>query len=256
MLPLLAAGLISGIAGAAMRSGAKPRFGSYTYIDPGKEQLKTIASNRKAFAEAGRLGETVNEYNQQQLMEQLQSVIPDLPQIQQNVSKNIASMTAGEIPQDVAEQVSRTTAARSFAGGYGGTRFMGNLRTRDLGLTSLNMTQKGLDNATRWIATAKAAMTAPQFDVTSMFLSPSQMVELKFKQEGAALAQRNMQAAADSQYSMSNLLGGVLGQAGGAMTGIGLGQAGAQSGTGSGALDVNWNGLGSGAANATNAPWG
>ena len=236
-LPLLAlavAGSALSAAGGLARSGAKPKYGRYTYVDPEKEQAKAIAANRKNFAEASRLAETTNEFSQEQLMEALRGVVPDINAINQSASSNIAAQLRGEIPTDVSESVSRSAAARSFTGGTAGSGFAGNLRTRDLGLTSLAQTQRGLDNASRWLASVRATQVAPQMDVTSMFLSPQSLVELKFRENGAELAQRNMVAQADAAYNPLNVLGGVLGQVGGAATGIGMNLYGAQMGASSG----------------------
>jgi hypothetical protein len=212
------------------RSGAKPKYGRFTPVDPQNEQANAIAANRANFAEAAKLTETTNEFSQEQLMEALRGVVPDIGTINQRASSAIASQLAGEIPTDVSESVSRSAAASSFAGGTAGSGFAGNLRTRDLGLTSLAQTQRGLDNASRWLASVRATQVAPQMDVSSMFISPQSLIELKFRENGAELAQRNMQARADSAYNPLNLIGSVLGQAGGAATGIGLDLMGAQMG--------------------------
>lgn len=233
LLALAAAGTIASAAGGMARSGAKPKYGRYTYVDPEKEQAKAIAANRKNFAEASRLAETTNEFSQEQLMEALRGVVPELDAINAGASRNIEAQLRGEIPTDVSESVSRSAAARSFAGGTAGSGFSGNLRTRDLGLTSLAQTQRGLDNASRWLQSVRATQVAPQMDVTSMFLTPQSLVELKFRENGADLAQSNLRANADSAYSPLNVLGSVLGQAGGAATGIGLNLYGAQMGASS-----------------------
>jgi len=235
-LPLLAlavAGTALSAAGGMARSGAKPKFGRFTAVDPQKEQAKAIAANRANFAEAAKLTETANEFSQDQLMEAIRGVVPDIGTINQRASSTIASQLAGEIPADVSESVARSAAARSFAGGTAGSGFAGNLRTRDLGLTSLAQTQRGLDNASRWLASVRASQVAPQMDVTSMFLTPQSLVELKFRENGAELAQRNMQAQADSAYNPLNVLGSTLGQLGGGLTGIGTNLLGAQLGASS-----------------------
>lgn len=231
LLALAAAGTLASAAGGLARSGAKPKYGRYTPVDPEKAQAQAISANRKNFAEAARLAETTNEFSQEQLMEALRGVVPDLDAINRTASSSIASQLRGEIPVDVSESVTRSAAARSFATGTAGSGFAGNLRTRDLGLTSLAQTQRGLDNASRWLASVRATQTAPQMNVTSMFLNPQQLVELRAREAGAELAQRNMIAATDAAYNPLNVLGGVLGQVGGAATGIGLNLYGAQMGS-------------------------
>lgn len=235
-LPLLAlavAGTALSAAGGMARSGSKPKLPRFTPVDAKLEQAKAIAGNRANFAEASKLTETANEFSQEQLMEAIRGVVPDIGTINQRTSSTIASQLAGEIPADVSESVARSAAARSFAGGTAGSGFAGNLRTRDLGLTSLAQTQRGLDNASRWLASVRTSQVAPQMDVTSMFLSPQSLVELKFRENGAELAQRNSQAQADAAYNPLNVLGNIMGQIGGGLTGIGTNLLGAQLGASS-----------------------
>lgn len=233
LLALAAAGTLASAAGGLARSRAKPKFGQYSFVDPEKEQARTIAANRKNFAEAAKLAETTNEFSQEQLMEALRSVVPDIGDINRSASAGIAAQLRGEIPTDVSESVARSSAARSFVGGTAGSGFAGNLRTRDLGLTSLAQTQRGLDNASRWLASVRATQVAPQMDVTSMFLSPQQIIDLRARENNADMAQRNMIAQTDAAYNPLNVLGSVLGTVGGAATGVGLNLYGAQMGASS-----------------------
>lgn len=233
LLALAAVGTMASAAGGLARSGAKPKYPRYVPVDAEMEQAKAIQYNRRNFAEAAKLTETANEFSQEQLMEALRSVVPDIGDINRSASAGIAAQLRGEIPTDVSESVARSSAARSFVGGMAGSGFAGNLRTRDLGLTSLAQTQRGLDNASRWLASVRATQVAPQMDVTSMFLSPQQMVNLRAQEAGITLQQGNLRAQADAAYNPLNVLGNVLSTVGGAATGIGLNLYGAQMGASS-----------------------
>lgn len=79
---------------------------------------------------------------------------------------NINSMLSGELPADVQAQISKYGDEASRAGGYGGSLFAGAKTARDLGMTSLDMSQRGLAAAERWLAQAHGRT----FDFSRMFL--------------------------------------------------------------------------------------
>lgn len=76
----------------------------------------------------------------------------------QQQGQNIASMLEGEIPADVQDQINRYVAERtggafdpSVPGGYaGGMSQMGTSLARSLGLTSLDIMDKGMSYAPQW----------------------------------------------------------------------------------------------------------
>ena len=164
-------GLLDSVIGNALTPKLKlPEFKS---IDVGTEAGKAVANNQKNLAGIENLGSNVNKYNQSELNKQLQALIPNLDQINSNVSKTLASETAGELPADVQSAIERSGAARALSGGFGGSQRQGNLTSRDLGLTSLDLKTKGMDSAARWIASARSTQAAPMFDATSMFVNPA-----------------------------------------------------------------------------------
>lgn len=59
----------------------------------------------------------------------------------------ISQQLAGEIPQDVQDQVERISAEKSIQSGLGQGQAARNLTARDLGLTSLDIQERGLKNA-------------------------------------------------------------------------------------------------------------
>lgn len=158
------------IAGALGAFGDKPKVPRFVPIDLAAEQAKTISQNAANLPGAEALASRVNLFNQSEYDKMLEASLPGYADIKGRVSKNIQSELAGEIPDDVAQAIQRRSASQSFNGGFAGSGMAKNLTARDLGLTSLNLTQQGLDSSLRWMSQAKA----PQFDVTSMFISPVQ----------------------------------------------------------------------------------
>ena len=181
---------------------------AFTPINVGQEQTKAIANNQSALGAAENLGTSVNAYNQAALTQQLQSLIPGLSTINQNVSSALTAETAGQLPPDVVAQIGRSGAASALQGGYGGSQRQGNLTARDLGLNSLQLQQQGMDAASRWIANAKATQAAPTFDATSMFVTPGFQTQVDTSERNAAfqyqLAQNQLNVAQSPWTAVGN----------------------------------------------------
>jgi hypothetical protein len=71
--------------------------------------------------------------------------------------ENTLSELKGEIPADVSAEIMRSSAFKSLMGGFGGTPMGKALTARDLGLTSLNLTQLGNNSAQIWDKLAEEA---------------------------------------------------------------------------------------------------
>lgn len=156
--------------------GSKPKVPTYTPEDTTKGIGDTISGNLQNLSGAEKLAGGINQFNYDQLQKMLGQAIPGFGDIQKSISGNIASELKGEIPQDVQDQIMRSSAFKSLRGGYGGGGMSDALTARDLGLTSLNLTNQGLDSATKWLAASRSATIPGQFDVSSMFLSPQQKI--------------------------------------------------------------------------------
>ena len=74
--------------------------------------------------------------------------------------------------------IQRKSASQALGGGYGGSQAHSNLTLRDLGLTGLDLAGKKLNAAESWLGFARRNIAAPQFDISSMFLTPQQQIGL------------------------------------------------------------------------------
>lgn len=173
------------IAGALGAFGDKPKVPKLKPLDLGAEQLAAIAQNQKALPYASKLASDTNVFSQEQVNKMLELAMPGYSSLRDKATGTISSFLSGEIPGDVSNAVKRNTAGRALYGGYGGTGMSRNLEARDLGLTSMDLTTKGLDAATRWISSARAA---PQFDVSSMFVSPLQRAAFDVQERDTKLS--------------------------------------------------------------------
>jgi len=152
--------------------GGKPSVPRFKPVNAQAEQAKAIQGNLDALPKLKEIGAETNQFNAEQLQILLRKMIPRYDEMVGRMSDNMASGLRGEIPEDVADAVFRNSAVRSLYGGYGGSGMARNLTARDLGLTSLDLTQRALDSATRWTAATSAALQPMMFNPSSMFVRP------------------------------------------------------------------------------------
>lgn len=181
-----------------MGGDKKAKVPPLTPIDINAEQLAAIKANQTALPGAQTLSGGVNAFNQQQLEKMYATALPGYDRIKEQVAGNISSMTKGELPDDVLNEVYRRGASQATAGGFGGSGMGRNLVARDLGLTSLDLMGRGQDSAQKWLSTS----VAPQMDVTSMFITPMQRI-------GVRASERDTQFNRDWMSSQVSALGTV-----------------------------------------------
>jgi hypothetical protein len=173
--------------------GSKPQVPDLPSLNLTTEQQKALASNLQQLPTAEKIAANVDLFNQQQIDQMLEHVIPNYRAITGQISQNIASLTAGEVPTDVSEALQRSTAAQALSGGYGGTESGRNLFARDLGLTSLDLTQRGLASAESWMKTANTIYKPGQFNVASMFVTPAQQAAFDTSERDSQFQRQWMQ---------------------------------------------------------------
>lgn len=155
----------------------EPELPELRAIELGDMQKKAVENNQRVLPEAMRLGRDVNKYNQELLDESLDRALPGYRGMRDEAGSKISSWLKGEIPEDISALVQNNAAARALGGGYAGSGQGRNLLARDLGLTSMDVVGRGLSAFERWTAVGSRFMMAPQFDVTSMFVSPMQQAQ-------------------------------------------------------------------------------
>jgi hypothetical protein len=169
--------LLPQIVGGLLMAGDKPVVPEFEALNPGAAQRQAIDLNLQSFPRIQELAEQYNNFSLEQMLEALRKTIPNFDQLMKKGSRLNLDMMAGKVPQDVSNAVSRNASERAVAGGYGGSGMARNLEARDLGLTSLDITQKGLDSASRWLALGSSMAQPTQFNASSMFLTPGTMLQ-------------------------------------------------------------------------------
>lgn len=162
--------------------GSKPKVPEVKPVSLGEEQQRAISENLAAAPGAAKLA----QLSQDQIRKMMEQAIPGFEGIVAKGSGNVADLLAGKIPSDVSEAVQRSSAGRSLSGGYGGSGMARNLVARDLGLTSLDLTQQGLRSAESWIGAMEQLYSPSEAIFTGMFVTPQQ-------QFAASTEERNLQ---------------------------------------------------------------
>lgn len=169
--------------GALGAFGKKPDEVQLKAINPLDSANQALDIGLSTLPKAEQLASAVNTFNQNELDQLLEKALPGGPT---QIKQNIMAELKGQLPPDVLAQIARATASRSSAGGFSGTGFGNALGAQDLGLASLNLTERGLNSASRWLAQS----AAPLMDVSRSFFTPQQLL-------GFNVNERNLQYEAD-----------------------------------------------------------
>jgi hypothetical protein len=149
--------------------GKKPKLpGTYPTVDFFAEQQKAFQDIAKLYPEASE----ANRLGVEEMNKRLEQLLPGSTKLRDTATANIQSLLEGELPQDVQEFIKRQSAESAVGGGTVGSEFARNRTLRDLGLTSLQSTQAGLNAAGRWLAQASSQL--PHYE--NMFVTPVQRV--------------------------------------------------------------------------------
>jgi hypothetical protein len=143
-------------------------------VDTTKAQRDATRGNLKNLGDIERLGTATNDVTARQFAAFMEKLVPGFSSISGKIAENIKSQVSGELPADVRRMLSRTAAEKGIARGTSGSEFEDYGELRDLGLTSLEITNKGLDTMTRWMSMIN--QSAPTFNSTSMFVTPAQRI--------------------------------------------------------------------------------
>ena len=122
----------------------------------------------KAANQAQSVADILDPKMSEQFASELEAALPGYKNIVQSMSKATQDMISGKLPGDVQAQISQMTAEKNLQGGrYGG--IAGNLTARDLGLTSLQLSQQGQVSAKSLLELVTTKLMPPQIDVSKIF---------------------------------------------------------------------------------------
>lgn len=185
----------------------KPTIPAFNQIDLGTSQQKAIKNNISALPGAEELATQTDQFGLDQVEKMLSQTIPGYDAIKAGVSGDIASMVSGEIPKDVSSAVESSDAARAIGGGFAGSGTARNLVARDLGLTSLDLTSKGIGAASAWLTTMAKINEPGQLNLSSMFITPGQQQAADVEERDSKFQHDYVSNMNDWQHSFGFLAG-------------------------------------------------
>jgi hypothetical protein len=164
--------------------GTKPSVPTLAPIDLGTEQQKAIKNNLAAAPGAAKL----SALSQDQIRKMMEQAIPGFDALTGKISANIQDQVAGKIPLDVSRAARTGSASQALAGGFASGRAGSagsSLEARDLGLTSLDITSKGLASAESWLGDMEKLYSPSEAIFTGMFVTPQQQYQTDVEERGA-----------------------------------------------------------------------
>jgi len=223
MIPALlgAAGMLGG---GLLGAGKKAKVPQFKKVDVEAEQQAAIKGNIASLTSANELAQKTTSAEQSLLENQLRRAIPGYDQMLGQMSSNIGSALKGELNPDVMANLQRSSAGKNLMSGAGAASGFGTARTaRDFGLTSMQMQNQGFAQAQSFMQQQRTMGMAQPFSASSMFISPSQRLNISM-QENQTQFNRDMAAAqvASQANPMMAAFGGTLSNIGGMAFGQGL----------------------------------
>lgn len=135
------------------------------HVDTTEAQAAAIAGNIQNMPELLKLAEQADAGT----LASLERMLPGYGALLKKGTENIMSQLSGKLPPDVERYIQQQSAQRGISRGTSGSEFDSMGMVRDLGLTSLQIADRALDSATRWMTTH----TARTMDFSQMFVSPA-----------------------------------------------------------------------------------
>lgn len=198
-----AAASIAGTALSATQKGPKIPGLPDSTTAPGA----AASANLAAFPTISALADKTNAYNQKNLDARLEDIYPGYKDALKSTGNAITDWTGGKLSDDAVAELYRTGAAQAVTGGYGGAPRANFNNARNILQTSTDLQKTGIGALQSWLQTAKGTLTAPQFDVSSMFLTPGQKIAGDENQFQRQLAQNQVDAY--NEASTARLLTGI-----------------------------------------------
>lgn len=153
-----------------MVSNYSPVYGGIPGVpDPNASARSAISGNTANLPQIQNLAGGVNQFNLTQALQALEASVPGLAKLNQQSSANIAQELAGEVPDDVVNNLITSAAERGILTGSPGSPNANAAYLRALGLTSLDQKKTGQANLSSAVARAPQV---PLFNLSSMLTTP------------------------------------------------------------------------------------
>jgi hypothetical protein len=219
-LGMMAGGAALGLAGSLMKK--KPKIPTYKKVDQTKEQEAGIAANLASFDQAKQLADQTTAADQDRLESILSRTMPNYKQMLSGAGSAVQNMISGKLATEDQAMYMRQSAERGGTLGISGSGAGRNLTARDLGLSSLQMTQAGLGAFNQLSSNVRQNYTVNPMSTSAMYVSPSQRISNAIQENQYAHQAAIGKAQSDAANSWQTKLGGFAQQVGGMAMGAGM----------------------------------
>ena len=156
-----------------------PKVPTWQNLSLSGSQTGAIGANAASLPGIESLATGVDTFNENQLMQLLNSIMPGWSGAAGQAGQNITSELEGKVPADVQNMLQSSEAAKALAGGmgFGAGTLGGSDVAKSLGLTSLGLMNQGMSSLESWTGMIDRMFAPGQFNVSSMFISPQQEFE-------------------------------------------------------------------------------
>lgn len=145
-------------------------------IDINAELTANNAANYTSFQQSKALATDYNDFMRQQVAQSLKD-IPGYADLSTTLAKNLAAQLRGELSTSDAANVQRSSAAQALGLGIAGSPAGAALTLRNLGLSQYQVQQAAQSQVPGYLQGMRNLTAAPQFDFSSVFLSPAQRIQ-------------------------------------------------------------------------------
>jgi len=175
--------------------GDRPNVPKWNNISLDQMQGQATRANQAAMPGLENLAKGFDAFNQDQLTQLFNSLMPGWSKSTDQMSKNIASEVSGQVPTDVSWALQSSDAAKALTGGtgFGFDTLGGNSFAKNLGLTSLGLMSQGQSSMESWTSTIDKMFAPGQFNIGSMFIDPQTEFQDTMQNQEASVNQQWLQ---------------------------------------------------------------
>lgn len=223
-----AAGILMGIGGTFLGGNAASRrkrqlneLSETPGVDVSAATGDALSGREANFDRAAGIASKQNQFDQDELEKMLESSIPGYRGIQTSRAGNAQAFLNGDLPPSVRSQIYRRGAAKAVGGGYGGSEAHDNLVARDLGLSALDLMDRGQRYSSSIIGSTPMAKLSSTRELSGV--DPNDVLGLRSKERTEKLG---LKKSFIEGKGATDVWGDYLVQQGGALQGMGMGGGG------------------------------
>jgi len=170
-------------------------------VDTGLEQLANDRGNTASFGATTGLASSYNDFQQQQMANQLRKSMPEFDSLEAQASANYGRQLQGLLSDSDAAASQRSSAAVNLGRGTAGSPAGAAYTLRQLGLSQFQVQTQAQQQLPGYLSAISGIKKAPLFDFSNSFVSADQRIAASFKNNENAWNVANLKAQMKAQPS-------------------------------------------------------